>query len=566
MIRGFLVRKKLKSWKGEQQGYNYTQNPMFECINGFRDLLQLERNYINSLKRIADVYLSPLRKAITSKSSSSLSTLSNLLAHGGTDVLISKEDMSSIFGNVEDILRVHMKVCQHFEGLYAKWPFINNVGETFLKFAPQLTAYGPYVSNSKNSLDTLFRVQQQQPKFKQWLEDTAIQTGEDLMGLLVKPLNYINQYQLLLKLWTKKLPPMHRDMANLRNAYVAIKRTNKFIQENYQESTNKAKILDIQRRLGNSIELNQPKRAFLGEGEITTLEKALMITSEKVRHYFLFKDLIIFCQEDSSKNFKLLNTFIFKETTLTDDTQGNQFILTLTVTGNPNSALKLSFKTREEKVKFGAKVKELIDNTKVSRVFAVPLPKLLEREKSHDGIPFVVKSTVEHVKKHKETEGIFRLSGSTAEVKELKEFFNAFEEIPKVLPDLSKFNVHSVCAILKMFFRELPEPLMTYQAYKPATQINIEDGKDACVQAIKAIVSAMPEQNFKLLKHLMTFLNLVAQFDKQNKMTAANLAIVFGPNLLFPAEESIESILNIPKLNIVFQIMLENYGEVFPSA
>jgi hypothetical protein len=38
------------------------------------------------------------------------------------------------------------------------------------------------------------------------------------------------------------------DMENLRNAYAAIKKTGKFITEMYSNSSNKAKIADIQRR------------------------------------------------------------------------------------------------------------------------------------------------------------------------------------------------------------------------------------------------------------------------------------------------------------------------------
>lgn len=46
-------------------------------------------------------------------------------------------------------------------------------------------------------------------------------------------------------------------------------------------------------------------------------------------------------------------------------------------------------------------------------------------------------------------------------------------------------------------------------------------------------------------------------------MTFSNLSIVFGPNLLYPEEETLENILLIPKLNTSIQCMIENYKDIF---
>jgi len=46
-------------------------------------------------------------------------------------------------------------------------------------------------------------------------------------------------------------------------------------------------------------------------------------------------------------------------------------------------------------------------------------------------------------------------------------------------------------------------------------------------------------------------------------MTPSNLAIVFGPNLMRPKVETIESNLNIPKLNIIVGDMIGHVKEVF---
>ncbi len=54
------------------------------------------------------------------------------------------------------------------------------------------------------------------------------------------------------------------------------------------------------------------------------------------------------------------------------------------------------------------------------------------------------------------------MSGGAAEMNEIKEFINRSE-----VPDLSKYSVHSVAGVLKLFFRQLPEPLFTFDLFDP---------------------------------------------------------------------------------------------------
>ncbi|XP_028256192.1 rho GTPase-activating protein 1-like [Parambassis ranga] len=71
-------------------------------------------------------------------------------------------------------------------------------------------------------------------------------------------------------------------------------------------------------------------------------------------------------------------------------------------------------------------------------------------------------------------------------------------------------DIHLAAVILKIFLRELPEPLLTYQLYND----------------IVNLASASP-------RYLITFLAQVSANSEVNKMTNSNLAVVFGPNLLW---------------------------------
>lgn len=64
--------------------------------------------------------------------------------------------------------------------------------------------------------------------------------------------------------------------------------------------------------------------------------------------------------------------------------------------------------------------------------------------------------------------------------------------------------------------------------------------------AWKCITEWAPPYRLKIIKYLMGFLHTVAKHSESNKMSADNLAIVFGPCLLWPEHQSLEDAMDIP--------------------
>lgn len=52
-----------------------------------------------------------------------------------------------------------------------------------------------------------------------------------------------------------------------------------------------------------------------------------------------------------------------------------------------------------------------------------------------------------------------------------------------------------------------------------------------CISGLKAEISQLEVLRYNLLRYLIRFLVVVAQFERSNKMSPMSLAIVFGPNL-----------------------------------
>ncbi len=77
------------------------------------------------------------------------------------------------------------------------------------------------------------------------------------------------------------------------------------------------------------------------------------------------------------------------------------------------------------------------------------------------------------------------------------------------------------------------------------------------------MLRGLPKANYDLLKYLVNFLIFISSYGSVNKMTLSNISIVFGPNLLWPREETLESILSIPRLNGGIQFILESAKDLF---
>ncbi|KAG2457747.1 RHG30 protein, partial [Polypterus senegalus] len=96
------------------------------------------------------------------------------------------------------------------------------------------------------------------------------------------------------------------------------------------------------------------------------------------------------------------------------------------------------------------------------RVFGCDL--LEHLQSSGQDIPQVLKSCSEFVEKHGIVDGIYRLSGVSSNIQKLRSEFDT-ENTPDLNKDVYLQDIHCVSSTCKAYFRELPNPLLTYQLY-----------------------------------------------------------------------------------------------------
>ena len=138
-------------------------------------------------------------------------------------------------------------------------------------------------------------------------------------------------------------------------------------------------------------------------------------------------------------------------------------------------------------------------------------------------LPWILTTLVEQIMQLRgaSTEGIFRVPADLDEVMSVKSRFDQWE-IPQCA------DCHTAASLLKLWFRELYEPLIPDDLYDECVRVADD------VNGIDGIMVRMPPLNREVLTFLIRFLQFFARPEVHNvtKMDASNLGTVFAPNCL----------------------------------
>nr|P46941.1 RecName: Full=WW domain-containing protein tag-325 [Caenorhabditis elegans] len=159
-------------------------------------------------------------------------------------------------------------------------------------------------------------------------------------------------------------------------------------------------------------------------------------------------------------------------------------------------------------------------------VFGSTLSAICQHENSL--VPKFIRVITEVIEsKGLETDGIYRVSGNLSAVQKIR--CQADQDNYKAL--VSEEDIHVLTGALKLFFRELTDPLFPISLHKEYTSAMQMPNATTRFKKFEELLSRLPNENRETLKMLLRHLNRVASHSSQNRMQQHNLAIVFGPTL-----------------------------------
>ncbi|XP_030043830.1 rho GTPase-activating protein 30 isoform X3 [Microcaecilia unicolor] len=203
------------------------------------------------------------------------------------------------------------------------------------------------------------------------------------------------------------------------------------------------------------------------------------------------------------------------------------------------------------------------------RVFGCDLVEHLQF--SGQEVPQVLKSCTEFVEQHGIVDGIYRLSGISSNTQKLRQEFDT-ERNPDLNKEMYLQDIHCVSSLCKAYFRELPNPLLTYQLYdKFADAVAIQLEEERLVK-IKEVLKELPLPHYRTLEFLMKHLIHMASFCSETNMHARNLAIVWAPNLLRSKDieasgfNGTAAFMEVRVQSIVVEFILTHVQQLFQDA
>eukprot|EP00074_Homo_sapiens_P077459 XP_011536960.1 rho GTPase-activating protein 9 isoform X3 [Homo sapiens] len=213
------------------------------------------------------------------------------------------------------------------------------------------------------------------------------------------------------------------------------------------------------------------------------------------------------------------------------------------------------------------------------QVFGCQLESLCQRE--GDTVPSFLRLCIAAVdKRGLDVDGIYRVSGNLAVVQKLRFLVDreravtsdgryVFPEQPgqegRLDLDSTEWDdIHVVTGALKLFLRELPQPLvppLLLPHFRAALALS---ESEQCLSQIQELIGSMPKPNHDTLRYLLEHLCRVIAHSDKNRMTPHNLGIVFGPTLFRPEQETSDPAAHALYPGQLVQLMLTNFTSLFP--
>ncbi|CAJ0565555.1 unnamed protein product, partial [Mesorhabditis spiculigera] len=199
-------------------------------------------------------------------------------------------------------------------------------------------------------------------------------------------------------------------------------------------------------------------------------------------------------------------------------------------------------------------------------VFSVDLVQHLQR--TARPVPLILQRCVEAIEKHGIVTGIYRQCGIQSNIQKLRAKFDCGLE-----PNLSEFaivrDIYSVSSLLKQYFRQLPNPLFTFELYADLIAAGEQRDERIRVECLRDVLQRLVPEHYRTARYLIFHLSRLCEQKDLTDMSSRNFAIVWAPNLfrapptLGEGDSHLLSGLNMH--TALCHFMINHAAELFPE-
>ncbi|KAJ3435614.1 faciogenital dysplasia protein [Anaeramoeba flamelloides] len=253
--------------------------------HAINELIETEKEYLRDLNTIQIHWYNPMKE----------------------NQYVDPEDLKRIFSHILMITGVNTQILQQLEELRGEKTEIEdvaklNVGLIFLNMADYLKAYTEYCTNYDDAVEIVFKIRKNSKfeKFEKDREKIPQVKKLSLLDFLIKPVQRVCKYPLIIKEILKGTEKTYEDYPDLAKSYTKLEKIAAYVNEKKKLVEKKKFILDLNTRisgLDKVIQLITPKRKFIWEGVL----KKKSVKRIQERNFWLFNDLLLYAKSTRGK-------------------------------------------------------------------------------------------------------------------------------------------------------------------------------------------------------------------------------------------------------------------------
>ncbi|XP_051775240.1 epithelial cell-transforming sequence 2 oncogene-like [Erpetoichthys calabaricus] len=250
-----------------------------------RELVQSEKNYVQTLEIVRDVYAAPLQAALSSNRA-----------------ILSAANVQIIFTDALAVLEMNRTFLQELKERLNEWTPSQCIGDLFLKFGTGLKTYTNFFNNYPVVLKTIDKCRESIPAFWAFLRRHDKTVGTKMMRLqelLLYPSRRFEEYVSLLNALRLHTTADHPDRADLSAAIQKMKQYRDFVQQLRQNGDRDSKLSDVQQAIQGCPNLQEANRYLIQTQDVSQLICPNMDINPSLRIYEHIRDLRLFLFNDA---------------------------------------------------------------------------------------------------------------------------------------------------------------------------------------------------------------------------------------------------------------------------